>query len=207
MSKKFNIDNPFFQSMSWLGDIILLNVVFVICCFPVVTIGASCTALYRVLFRMRRKESVYAVRDFLAVFKEEWKQGTILWAAIGITGLILTVDFYVAGRMQGGLWTALGIGVGLLFLLWAMTASYVFAVEARFANTAVNQIRNAFLMACRHIWITVPLVLINAVLPVCLIVQVQLFGALVPLYLVAGFGLTGYLKVMLLERVFVRYEE
>lgn len=207
MSKKLNIDNPFFQSMSWLGDIILLNVIFVVCCFPVITVGTSCTSLYRILFRMRRKESVYVIRDFWAVFKEEWKQSTVLWAAAGIAGVILAVDLYVTGRMQGGLWTVLGIGAGLLFLLWAMTTSYVFAVEARFTNTAVNQIKNAFLMACRHIWITVPLVLVNAVLPVCLIVRVQLFGALVPLYLVAGFGLTGYLKAMLLERVFARYEK
>lgn len=81
------------------------------------------------------------------------------------------------------------------------------AVEAGFTNTAVNQVKNAFLMASRHIWITVPLVLVNAVLPVCLIVQVQLLGALVSLYLAAGFGLTGYLKAMLLERVFARYEK
>jgi uncharacterized membrane protein YesL len=206
MSKKLNIDNPFFQSMNRLGDMILLNVMFVICCFPVITIGTSCTALYRMLFRMRRRESIYAVRDFWTAFKEEWKQSTVLWAAIGLAGMILAVDLYITGRMQGSLWTALGIGAGVLFLLWAMTVSYVFAVEARFTNTAANQIKNSFLMACRHIWITVPLVLINAVLPVCLIVQVQLFGALVPLYLVAGFGLTGYLKVLLLERVFARYE-
>lgn len=108
MSKKLNIDNPFFQSMSWLGDIILLNIVFVACCFPVITIGTSCTSLYRILFRMRRKESVYVIRDFWAVFKEEWKQSTVLWAAAGIAGVILAVDLYVTGRMQGGLWTALG---------------------------------------------------------------------------------------------------
>ena len=74
----------------------------------IITIGASCTALYRILFRMRRKERVYIIRDFWAVFKEEWNQSTALWA---------------------------------------MTTSYMFAVEARFANTSVNQIKNAFRMA------------------------------------------------------------
>ena len=55
--KKLSIDHPFFEFMGGLGDWMILNVLFVVTSLPVVTIGASLTAMYRVSLRRIRKES------------------------------------------------------------------------------------------------------------------------------------------------------
>ena len=42
----FNYDNPIWRFMGRLGDMIVLNLLWLVCSIPVVTIGASTTALY-----------------------------------------------------------------------------------------------------------------------------------------------------------------
>ena len=52
MRSFFNLDNPLMQFLNTLTDIVILNVICLICCIPVVTIGASLTALHYVTIRM-----------------------------------------------------------------------------------------------------------------------------------------------------------
>ena len=52
MDRLFNMDNKFFTVMGRVADLIMLNVVFLICCLPIVTIGASLTALHYVTLKM-----------------------------------------------------------------------------------------------------------------------------------------------------------
>ena len=56
MDRLFNMDNKFFTVMGRVADLIMLNVVFLICCLPIVTIGASLTALHYVTLKMARNE-------------------------------------------------------------------------------------------------------------------------------------------------------
>ena len=42
----FDMDNPFWRFMSLVADLIILNLLFVLCSIPIITIGASTTALY-----------------------------------------------------------------------------------------------------------------------------------------------------------------
>ena len=56
MDRLFNMDNKFFTVMGRVADLIMLNVVFLICCLPIVTIGASLTALHYVTLKMARND-------------------------------------------------------------------------------------------------------------------------------------------------------
>ena len=46
--KLFDHDGPLMRALTYLGNLILLNLVFLLCCLPVVTAGAACAALYTV---------------------------------------------------------------------------------------------------------------------------------------------------------------
>ena len=39
MDKLFNMDNKFFSMMGRAADLMILNIVFIICCLPIVTIS------------------------------------------------------------------------------------------------------------------------------------------------------------------------
>ena len=144
--KKFGIDNPFFAFMGRVGDILILNILFVITSIPIVTIGMSLSAMYRVTLRMARKESNYVAKEYFRACREEWKKSTVIWLIMLVSGGVLVFDVTVGKDM----WNALNAAVGALIFIWGMLFTYVFAVQARFENTVKNIFKNALYMAVRH---------------------------------------------------------
>ena len=56
MNRLFNLDSPIMVFLGKVGDLIWLNVLTMICCIPIVTVGASITALHYVSIKMVRNE-------------------------------------------------------------------------------------------------------------------------------------------------------
>lgn len=79
--KIFNLDSPFMQFLSKMTDLLLLNLVAGICCVPIVTIGASLTALNYVTLKMVRNEDCYIFKSYFKSFKENFKPGNHYLAA------------------------------------------------------------------------------------------------------------------------------
>ena len=68
---RFNItDNVIVRALNKICDMVCLNVLWLICCIPVFTIGASTTALYTVMLKMVKNEEGYIFRGFFKAFKE-----------------------------------------------------------------------------------------------------------------------------------------
>ena len=78
MNRIFNMDNKFFVFMGRVADLIILNLVCLVCCIPIITIGASLTALYYVTLKMVRNEESYIIKSFFKSFRENFKQSTII---------------------------------------------------------------------------------------------------------------------------------
>lgn len=199
--KKFGIDNPFFGFMSRIGDIIVLNLLFVITCLPVVTVGMSLSAMYRVTLRMARKESNYVAREYFRACKEDWKKSTVIWIILLAVGALLVFDIMVGERM----WDALNVAVGALLFVWGMMFTYVFAVAARFENTVKNTMKNAMYMAVRHFPSTIIMLALNAVPLVCIFFGSMTMALATPLYVVFGFALTARINAVFLNRIFRKY--
>ena len=69
MDRIFNMDNKFFTFMSRVADLIILNLLFLLCCIPIVTIGPAITAMYYVTMKMVRNEESYIARSSLNPLK------------------------------------------------------------------------------------------------------------------------------------------
>ena len=102
MDKLFNMDNKFFTVMGHVADLMILNIVFLICCLPVVTIGASLTALHYVTLKMARNEESYIVRSFFKSFKQNFRQATIINLIMLAVGAVLYVDLNIVTNMTKG---------------------------------------------------------------------------------------------------------
>ena len=83
-NKKNIAQSPFFQFMGLLGDVVLLNLAWLIGCLPLVTIGASTCAAFSVAGKMAAEESYSVFADYRAAFKRDWKQATLLWLAFAV---------------------------------------------------------------------------------------------------------------------------
>lgn len=72
MGRIFGLESPFMNFLNRVADLIWLNILTMICCIPVVTIGASLTAMNYVLLKMAKNEEGYITKAFFKSFKSEF---------------------------------------------------------------------------------------------------------------------------------------
>ncbi len=207
MSRVFNYEGPLFTSLSRLADLIWLNLLFILCCIPVVTIGAAATALYYVTLKMAKDEEGYITRSYFRSFKDNLFQASVIWVLFLVIVVVMFLDLRIANG--GDITKALNIGamddvvivaVGVMVIILSMTMTYVFPVLARFDNTVLNTIKNSFLISVRHLPYTVVMILIT-IAPVALI---WFFPPLLILILVM-FSAVAYINSKFFVRIFAHY--
>lgn len=206
MDRIFNMDNKFFTFMSRVADLIILNLLFIACCIPIVTIGPAITAMYYVTLKMARNEESYIARAFFKSFKENFKQGIAIWL-IALAVIILEVmDFTIMGQLSGGgIYTAVKYGLMVIALLLIMILLYVFPVLAKFVNTVKNTIRNSFLMSIRHLPYTLLMLLICVGPLILMLLNNTIFAYGILAYILLGFSTTAFVNSMLLVKIFDKY--
>mgnify|MGYP002554189598 CR=1 FL=1 len=95
-SEIFNYDNRFWRFMGKLWDALVLNILWVVCCIPLVTVGAATTAVYYVALKLARDEEGYVISSFFKSFKENFRQATALWLVLAAVVLMLVPMLLVA---------------------------------------------------------------------------------------------------------------
>lgn len=68
----FGIDSKFYEVVSKIADLVILNLIFVLCSLPIITIGASTTALYGVTKKMAGNREGYIFRNFFSIVQGEF---------------------------------------------------------------------------------------------------------------------------------------
>ena len=79
----FAPDGKLARCLNCIGNLMILNILTLICCIPLVTAGAAMTALYTMTMRMARNEEGSIVREYFQAFRDNFKQATILWLIFG----------------------------------------------------------------------------------------------------------------------------
>lgn len=207
MSSLFDMDNKFFTFMSKVADLVILNVIFLLSCIPIFTIGTSITALSYVTKKMVKNEESYIIRSYFKAFKENFKQSTIIWLLALAVGIILYLDFYVMNQMTGTLSTIMKFALLVFLLLFLMILTYVFPLQATFFNTIRHTITNALLMAIRHLPYTI-LILIITLGPILITFfsgNATIFSYGLLAWILIGFSLTGFATSYFFNKVFQNY--
>ena len=150
-----------------IGDLIVLNVITILCCLPVLTAGAALTALYSVTLKMVKNEEGKIFAEYFRAFRANFRQATVLFGVSAGVLLLIILDFYVLRTQNGTMWTVYkGILLTALILLGTYMC-YLFPVLARFVNTTKNTAKNALLFSIIHPFQSV-LMLITMLIPVIL---------------------------------------
>lgn len=147
MGKLFDLDSPVMRALGRMGDLLIMNMLVIICCIPVITAGAAFTGMHYVFLKMMRDEEGYLVRGFFKSFKQNFKQATIIWLGMLAVFAIYVIDIIIFGQSGisfPGVLVAAFFAMGILLLLVAM---YVFPLLARFDNTIRNTLRNAVIVS------------------------------------------------------------
>ena len=152
MSKLFRMDSPLMRFLTKIADLMVLNILFCVTSIPLITIGASWTALYSVTLKMVRDEEGSVSRSYFRSFRQNFRQATLLWLGVLVVLALLVLDIRVLNGMAGG--TAPGllrVGVEILALLGIMVLQYLFPSLARFEASLADTLKNAFMMALAHL--------------------------------------------------------
>ena len=147
MNKFFDPNGLFAQIMNTILSLMLLNVCWILCSLPVVTMGAATSALYTVLIKMRDGEETKVLRRFFAAFRENFKRGTAVWLVLLLAAGVCGLDLYFANQMDSNVARVIAL-LGMVAV--AMTAVSVFILVARFENTWGNHLKNALLLSLSH---------------------------------------------------------
>ena len=197
-----NPENTLIRKLELFCNLIALNLIFLLTCLPVITIGSAVTSLYHVTLRECRGEYGYFVRPYLTAFRSNLRSGIKLFSTFLITGLLLLVDYFY-WKKQGTLLAA-GISIFLIFLLviWYLIMEFSFAINARFKADCLSTIRNACGICLSHPGIS----LLSLLIDLAVLLLALLANPIFLLILLSGFSLRTYLKSTLLVRIFRPYE-
>lgn len=163
----FSSDSILGRFLNWLADIVILNVLWLICCIPIFTIGTSTTALYYSLMIRQRRDEGYVHKNFFKSFKQNFKQSTIIWIILLVVGFILTLDFRIGLLFNSGDGSIIGkimlFFSVILMIPYTFILTYIFPVQAKFENTIKNNLKNSLLMAVAHFGYTLIILAFTAI--------------------------------------------
>lgn len=194
----YNPDNKILQALDQYADLLLLSALWLLTSLPLVTVGASTTALYGVLLKLASgRDETSVARAFFQRWRSEWKQGTRIWLCLLAFFALVGADLWVClrGRPEGAAGRVLWMG-SILALLSALVLSvYVFAVNAQFKCTLGQTFANALRLAVGSPLWTLLLILLMA-LSAASIVALGFFS-------IAVLGVLLYQSARVLHRLFV----
>jgi len=204
----FNIESPFMQLLTRLGDMIIVNFLFLVCCTPLITVGASAAALHKVTQAIVLDEDNGIVKTFFRAFRDNFKQATGVWLMILVFAAATVCNYLLVAGFTVGMTAAILKGILVLAaVLVLVIAAYLFPLLVRYSNTVRQHAVNALILAIVKLPRTVGLVLLCAMPILILLLSLQTFVSTLVFWLTLGFAFTSYMSSILLKPVFKELED
>jgi len=195
----FDVDGPVVTFLTKTGELILLGLVYVLCCLPVVTFGAATTSLYNAVGKSIRHGRGYPVREFFRGMKQYFKRSTIAGLILLAWCVGLVLLNMKAVHVEQSLQSFAAKGFVILVILTLAIAVYLFPILSRFRISVGGAFSMAFIISGQHFIVT--------------LIHIAVFAGLVYLYIfvipiltllfIPAFWMLG--SNLLLERVLKDY--
>ncbi len=201
--KFFDLDSPLMQVLNKVADLLWLNILTLICCIPIVTAGASLTAMNYMALKIVRNEECYITKGFFKSFKQNFKQATAIWLLFLLAVLVLAGDFYIVKNSGIEFNIVIKVVIGIVALILTFTWMFVFPVLAKFDNTVIRTIKNAFIMSILQFPKTLLMIVMYALPIVIGILVPQAF----PICFLFGLSAPAYVSALLYNKFFQKLED
>lgn len=153
-------DSPVMDFISTVADLIILNLLFVICSIPIVTFGAAYSAKYYVAMKKIRGEETGTVVPFFKAFKRNFKQSTIAWAVMLVAYALIGLDWqWILYTGWGETPTIYKVGVIVFTVIAILMTIAIFPTIARYEMKIPEYFKAAFILVIIKF---IPLILILA---------------------------------------------
>ena len=207
MKNLFRLDSPVMQFLSQVCDLIIANVLFWLCCLPVVTVGASLAALHKITQSIVLGEDGGVVKPFFRAFRDNFRQATLGWlvTVVFLAGLVadlLLAQSYLTGNsLLVCKWLCAVVGVVVLSI-----GEYYFQLVVRYENSIRQHAMNAAILALVKLPRTVLMVALTLLPLLVMLVSMQVFVSTLIFWVIIGFAFVSYVQSTLLRPVFRQLE-
>ena len=200
-----NPDSPVMRFLSRLFDLIVLNALFLICCLPLITIGASITAMYSVTLKMVRDEECYIAKAFFSSFKKNFKTATLLFIPVLLLSSFFLMDLYIITNLLAPTYAFLRYPVMALLIMLCCGYLYLYPLLSFFDAPVKQLVKNAFLLSLGHLPTTIIVLCLHIFVFLVLGRFPSLLVPLLSLYMFFGFAAMALLYSYYYRKVFDKH--
>lgn len=197
----FDPDSQIMHFLSRLCDLILLNVVYLLTCIPLVTIGAATAALYDTVFRMDTEREGKLMATYFHAFRENFRQGTAVWLLLVVYGIATWMNMNIFSDIGGSFGYGLFVVAMVIVLIGLFVAAYVFPLMSRFQYKTGALLQNSLLLSVMYLPRTLALCVVNVFPWVLLVVSLYTFCKLGVLWFALYFAAAAYFNSRVLKKV------
>lgn len=201
--KLLDPDSPIMSFLARVADLVILNVLWLLCCLPVVTAGASTTAMYHVVRHLQEESISSVTRDFFRSFKSDFRQATPVYLLLLIPTAAVVMNAWILSAQSSDVVPVYVRAIWMVSaLMLTFIVSFVYPVMAYFDDTVWKTLRTAAVLAVAKLPRTVLISAINLLPIIMLFVSLPFFLRSSIFWLLIGGSLTAYLNMLILRPVF-----
>lgn len=205
--KLFDLDGPLFQAMNTLTNLVVLNILFCICCIPVITIGAASTALHGCVQELLdEKKEKGLIQRYFGKFRKEFGHSTLIWLFCLIVFGILFLYQKVVSVIDGALGQSYQILFYIICIIFLFGFQYLFPMQARYGKQVGFTMKYAWLISAAALpWSLAAVISTGVLIYVSFFMNPDIFSTTVYLWLVVGFGVLAYITNIFYLKAFDKF--
>lgn len=198
--KFLSYDGLLARIVRYIWNLFVLNICFILCCLPVITIGAAISAMYAVFLNDFRESGV--LRKFFGAFAENFKQATVIWLIFMALAAVLAANwYYLLTYSVGGNGLLLAVAA-VVSVLYLSVVSFAFALQAKFENSPLQTMKNALILSIGKLFSGVLMSFVNLFPVIMFVVDLDVFVNVVAIWIPLGFALQIQINALIVRRVF-----
>lgn len=159
----FGFDSPFYEWTSKAFDLLAISVFWFLGCLPIITIGASCSAMYAAVSRSVKQNIGHMSSEFWKAYRRDMKDSLPIWLAYAGAIFLLLLNIGILRELTSGLFGLFFMVLyAIVILLFIVACCYAFPALSRFDMPAGWIVKLSLYLTVRHLPVSLLLLLIFA---------------------------------------------
>lgn len=200
----FDMNGPLMNALRKLANIFLCNMMFCLLSLPVITIGASLSALFACMQAiLTDDEDDVILKQYWNAFRQNLAQATVIWLLCLLAAAFLGIYYLIISGMTGMMGKVYRISFFIMCILFLFGFQYLFPLQARYKNKVRDILKNAWLLSIAALpWTLLSILLPAAAVYISFFMDPNGVNMAVFLWGTIGFGLVAYLNSFFFFRAF-----
>ncbi|HAW15768.1 MAG TPA: hypothetical protein DCW41_03580 [Clostridiales bacterium] len=200
----FKQTNPAMRFLTGLCDLMVTNLLFIITCIPVFTIGASLCSLYKIAAEIKRGEEVFLFQDYFKTFASCFKKATLLWVPLLVIDSFLAYELYLLYYVLPEQYQLLQYPIIFVLFISLFIVIYSFPLMALFENSLKGTVINAFKIGLVSFPTTIFIMVMHILIFVLFINGSIVSIVILSIYMFFGFTLTALVTFIFMDKAMDR---